>query len=162
MVTETVNIKDLKGRCLCDNGHEFNAEQVELTPFGTGFSAPSAPIRFVNKDGTLMCGEPKADDRVMACPVCHRVHLFGFNQRNIFAEPPRRSTMVSRVGQLREKLDRSGIAGNPIITDEELKELLAKLKEFQDAAIDWQDKPLVDCLSRHIESVNNVISNRHP
>jgi hypothetical protein len=68
------------GQYRCNNGHEFDVRQIELKPFGTGFSAPLASIRFVDKNGTVRGGEPKADDQVLACPVCHEVHLFGFTR----------------------------------------------------------------------------------
>jgi hypothetical protein len=40
--------------------------------------------------------------------------------------------MKSKLGQLRKKLDNSGICGNPIITDDELKEMVALYHELVD------------------------------
>ena len=36
---------------------------------------------FVDKSGTITGGELKKGDKLLACPKCEKVHLFGFEQR---------------------------------------------------------------------------------
>lgn len=67
---------------------------------------------------------------------------------------------LSKTGQLREKLDKSGINGNPIITDGELKELHQGLDELQRLALDWNDHPLAHEASRDSETVERIIQAR--
>lgn len=74
-----MNVKDLNTKSRCDDGHVFESRDIERKVFGTGFSAPLAPICFATPDGELGRGRPAATDCVLACPVCHRVQLFGFD-----------------------------------------------------------------------------------
>lgn len=59
---------------------------------------------------------------------------------------------------LHNKLQKSGIDGNPIITDDELKELKSKLEEFREYA---DAVPLVsNALSHERWAVTSVLWNR--
>lgn len=63
----------------------------------------------------------------------------------------------SRIGQLQEKLDNSGIDGNPVISINELEELREKLIEFRKTAEDFHDKPLSYMVYLDIESIERKI-----
>lgn len=67
---------------------------------------------------------------------------------------------MSRLGNLMELMEHSGIAGNPVISDSELRELSIGLRLYQNTAIDWGDKPLVEVLARQMESVDRMIAAR--
>ncbi len=68
---------------------------------------------------------------------------------------------LSRYGQLAQKADRSGINGNPVITDGELKELFELLIELVKVAADLNDGPLQFVLQMDLERLEKVIGHRN-
>lgn len=67
---------------------------------------------------------------------------------------------TSRLGKLVHSLDSSGINGNPIITDTELKELHDGLTSVARFMRDRQDMTMWATLAREAESVARIISAR--
>jgi hypothetical protein len=66
----------------------------------------------------------------------------------------------SRYGILREKFDRSGILGQPTISDQELNELLLILKELKKVMIDISCRPIAHYFSLECDMVENVLELR--
>jgi len=79
-------IKDLEEVYKCDEcGHTFKGRDVLLTKPATNIKMMPLHGRVigVDKDGIItLLSEPVLEgDRLLACPKCHRVHLFGFNTK---------------------------------------------------------------------------------
>ncbi len=66
---------------------------------------------------------------------------------------------LSRYGILSAKLDKSGVNGNPILTDEELKELIDITEELVNVATDVNDSPLKFYFILQLQSLDSI--NRH-
>lgn len=77
---------------LCNKAHiykcdkcskTFKAEEVRLEDAATNVTllTPMQPPIFVDKDDVIKGGGMKAEagDRVLTCPHCKEVHLFGFS-----------------------------------------------------------------------------------
>jgi hypothetical protein len=68
----------------CDKCNKtFKAKEVRLEDAATNidFLTPMRPLIFVDKDDAIKGGGTKAEagDRVLTCPYCKEVHLFGFS-----------------------------------------------------------------------------------
>jgi len=68
---------------ICDDcGATFKSKEVALVAADTNITmtTPTALPILVDKNGIIKIGSPKAEegDRVLACPKCKTVHLFGF------------------------------------------------------------------------------------
>ena len=68
----------------CDKcSKTFKAKEVRLENAATNitFLTPMQPLIFVDKNDAIKGGGTKAEagDRVLTCPYCKEVHLFGFN-----------------------------------------------------------------------------------
>lgn len=68
--------------------------------------------------------------------------------------------MKSTFGILRRKLDKSGINGEPIVTDQELVALQMEISKLIDLAEDVQDQPLRSYFFRELCTVENIIEAR--
>ena len=80
MVTKVKTKDNLTYKC-DECGKSFKAEEVKLIKKAENFSIFGQIIRYVNKDGKPMRGDYdsiKETDRLLACPYCGKVHLFGF------------------------------------------------------------------------------------
>ena len=67
----------------------------------------------------------------------------------------------SRLGQLMEKYDKSGIDSNPIISTQELKILLELIKELSLVSEDLKDFPLKYMMDREVDRLESIIENRN-
>lgn len=65
--------------------------------------------------------------------------------------------MKSELYKLQKKFDKSGISGNPIITDKELKELYSGLLLISDYMDDRGDKTMANALFADAQYVNRMI-----
>jgi hypothetical protein len=70
----------------CDNCKEnFKAENIEFCDpvDNINILTPPAPFIYVDKTGTVTGGtkqpSKKLGDKLLCCPHCHGVHLFGFD-----------------------------------------------------------------------------------
>lgn len=80
----------LKGRILkCYNcKKEFIDKDVLLvdSPLNISIGPSFIPLIFVDKDGKIVYGNEGPDsskgDKVLACPLCKTVHIFGFVGRD--------------------------------------------------------------------------------
>lgn len=68
--------------------------------------------------------------------------------------------MKSKLGKLLQKLDKSGINGNPIITDSELRELRERMQELIDFMADSNNQTMKWAFSLNLESIDRVIEAR--
>ena len=68
--------------------------------------------------------------------------------------------MKSRLGQLKEKLNKSGIAGNPVISDAELDEMVLLYKELVDIMDDTNNQTMRGGFLLEMQLVQQVIQNR--
>lgn len=66
----------------------------------------------------------------------------------------------SKIGYLREKLNKSGVNGNPIISDAELDQLHAALTEFRNTAEDYREYPLVYTVINQLMRLELIIEAR--
>ncbi len=66
----------------------------------------------------------------------------------------------SRLGYLSEKFDKSGFEENPIISDDELDELLKCLKEVKDYMEDRMESSVAFCITMEIETIENILWRR--
>lgn len=66
--------------CDEDSTHRFKMRDVELKPFNNRLSAPMATVRFITKSGKFMGGQPKKNDFILCCPICHIPHIFGMDK----------------------------------------------------------------------------------
>lgn len=68
--------------------------------------------------------------------------------------------MKSKLGKLRQKLDKSGINDNPIITDSELRDLCERMQELVDFMDDSKNQTMKWAFLLELEGIDRVIENR--
>lgn len=86
-ITEFVPItEDIDKIFKCDEcGKKFHGRDVELKLFSKGFNIMFRMVYLVESTGAIIASantQSLPDDReyyTMHCPICHMVHLFGFN-----------------------------------------------------------------------------------
>jgi DNA-directed RNA polymerase subunit RPC12/RpoP len=80
---DTVTLKNTpKIKYVCDScNKEFMGKDIILVDPLIGDVKPFTPMAFVDKRGKLRCGQPWSElgDRVLACPHCEHIHLYGFD-----------------------------------------------------------------------------------
>jgi hypothetical protein len=85
-----MKFKDIKGQSKCDNGHIFDSNKAKLEPWSTHIKIFGVTHKFVDKNGTICSGsDPLDTDFALCCPICERVHMFGFdswNEKNSIAK----------------------------------------------------------------------------
>jgi len=71
---------------ICENcKKEFPAEKIKLQEAfdNPGVTSLTMSFIFVDKNGKIMGGnkpaEKESGDKLLACPYCDAIHLFGFN-----------------------------------------------------------------------------------
>jgi len=81
-----MKIRDVKGESKCEACHKTvtgkTVKLVEPTD-NCKIMTPIMPFIYVDKHGTIQGGMNMADrnigDKMLACPHCDHVHLFGFD-----------------------------------------------------------------------------------
>lgn len=79
-------LQESDGTYICDECHEtFSAKEIKLvSPAPNIKMVPMFNmVKFVDADDVVMCSPSlpnQEGDRLMACPYCGRVHLFGFDE----------------------------------------------------------------------------------
>ncbi len=81
-----MKLADLETRYVCDgdSSHTFLGKDVhteELAPNISMRPPMGMAILILRPNGTIGGSNiPQAPDRLMGCPICKRIHLFGFNR----------------------------------------------------------------------------------
>ena len=75
-------VKDIKGTYRCDTCKEtFTAQEVKLEPAGTNIRIETQYMMGVDKEGNVIaCHVFKDGDKILHCPKCGYIHLFGFDR----------------------------------------------------------------------------------